>query len=145
MCTSRTPAMQHPGSYCFGYGSWPGWDTTSSCMEGAEEGGKQVGAEMGGLPRGRLPPACSRAGRLQRKGLKYLLVHLSVGGLLLPSCLRPYCSPCLVGEKGIFLRGEPWLQPGAEQGPPGDEFSLPPPAFHLPPPLAGARSRAWVL
>lgn len=51
--------------------------------------------------------SCFSGGSLRRKGLKYLLNHLSVGGLLFPSCLSPYCSSRLVGEKGIFLCGEP--------------------------------------
>ena len=72
------------------------------------------------------------AGSLWRKGLKYLLVHVSVGGLLLPSCLSPSCSSCLVGENGIFLCREPCTQPRAERGLPKGDFSLPLLAFHLP-------------
>lgn len=46
----------------------------------------------------------------KEKILNYLLVHLSVGGLLLPSCISPHCSSCLVGEKRIFV-GSPGFNP----------------------------------
>lgn len=118
-----------------------------------KSGGMQEGGGCRDGSQGWLLPACSRgspswvggvgtgesqfsAGSLWRKDLKYLLIHLSVGGLLLSSCISPCCSSCLVGEKRIFV-GSPGFNPR--------QFSFPASAFHLCFPLAGERSCTWAL
>lgn len=108
--------MKGPAFCCFVYGfGQPGCSSVLQCGRGGSRRSAepQPGAQDGRCVCCKAAPAQCREwaggwGTLQRAALNYLLLlHLSVGGLLLPSCLNPYCFLWWERKESLFT-GSPW-------------------------------------